>query len=139
MENKNRVKNVSRAVFDLNLDFVKTGRLIRLKPDATVTLTDEELDYLEEQCPNVFKKGFLAVVGDDKKPVEQNDNVASDDDIAKIIELTIGKFRNRINKITSQDLLKDIFKALEENNKNQKYIDIVSERIKEVGDNSIVL
>ena len=139
MENKHKVKNVSRGSFDLNLDFVKSGKIVHLKPEATVSLNDEEFDYLQEQCSSVFDNGFLTVIGDDKKPVKQNDNVASDDDISQIIELTIGKFRTRINKITSQELLKDIFKALEANNKNQKYIDVVSDRIKEVGDNSIVL
>lgn len=140
MEKKYKVKNVSRGQFDLNLGFVKEGKVVQMKPDSTFVLSEDEYNYLIEQCKGAFKNGFLEIVSapENTEKVE-SENVLSDEDIDKIVHLTIGRFRNKIKTITSQKALGDIYKAARACNANDKYIEVLENQIKAVGDGSLVL
>lgn len=139
---KVRIKNVSRGVFDLSLDFVKEGRFVSLNDGATFILSEDEYDYLKEQCPGAFKSGFLKVIAmDDDVTAEkiESENVMTDEEIAKKLELAITGFRKFVKTVTSEKLLADIFKAAVAESKDQKYLDAVTKQIKDLGYEALVL
>lgn len=130
-----KVKNVSRNNFDLSLDFVREGKVFPLKPNSTCTLTQEEYDYICEQCPGVFDAGFLAVVGapDGVDKVEVNEaNIMSDEDIQKALKLSITTFKKRLSQIDSTTLIGDIYRAARARNMDDKYIKAITDRAGEV-------
>ena len=130
-----KVKNVSRNNFDLSLDFVKEGKVFPLKPNSTCTLTQEEYDYVCEQCPGVFEGGFIAVVEapENVDKVETNEaNVMSDEDIQKMLKLSITTFKKRMENIDSTTLIGDIYRAARERNMDDKYIKAITDRAGEV-------
>ena len=133
---------MSRGNFDLSLDFVKEGRFISLKDGTTFILTEDEYDYLKEQCSGAFKNGFLEVIGmdDDVKAEKINsENVMTDEEIEKKLGLAIASFRKFVKTVTSEKLLADIFKAAVAASKDEKYLDAVTKQIKELGYDALVL
>lgn len=138
---KVRIKNVSRGLFDLSLDFVKEGKIVSMKPDTTYILSEEEYDYLAEQCNGVFEDGFLQVIDMDdcKSEKIESENVMTNDQIEDLLSKTIGKFRTEVKKITSDNLLADIYHAAVDRSKDEKYTEAIEKQIKECGNESIVL
>ena len=138
---KVKVKNVSRGLFDINLGFIKEGKVVAMKPDSSYILNEEEYEYLAEQCKEVFEQGFLEVV--DIEDVTfgkvESENVMSNEDIDKILSKTIGKFRTEIKTITSDKLLSDIYKEAIAQSKDVKYLDAIGKQIKDCGNTSLVL
>lgn len=134
-----KLHNVSRADFDLSLDFVKEGKIVHLKKDASCIINKEEYDYLKEQCRGMFENGFIEVlsVPEDEELVE-SENVMSDEDIEKLFGYKIVTFKNKLNDITSQKLLKDIYRKAIDEGKQATFIKAIESRIKEVNE-SIVL
>ena len=141
-EKQVKVQNVSRSDFYLNLGFVTPGKLLPMKPDTIVLLDADEYMYLSTQCRGAFEKGFLKVVEKDEKlnaDIIESKNVMSNDDITKMLELPIAKFRTALNKIDSDVLLRDIRSAAVEMNKTDKYITEIDKAIEKNADGSILL
>jgi len=137
-----KVKNVSRNDFGLSLDFVTQGKHLDLKPNTIVALSSDEYTYLTTQCPGSFEKGFLEVIEIDKslesEKIESN-NVMSSEEISKLLDLTITKFKKDISGINVLGLLRDIRSAAVEANKSDKYIVEIDTQIEKNANGSILL
>lgn len=137
-----KVKNVSRNDFGLSLSFVTEGKFLDLKPDTVVPLTSDEYMYLVTQCPGAFKKGFLSIVEIDDSLADEkieSKNVMSNDDIVKLLDLTIAKFKKEISVVDSSILLKDIRLKAVELNKSDKFVAEIDAQIGSVSDGSILI
>lgn len=136
-----QIKNVSKHVFLLSLNQVSAGRSFNLKPNSVVSVDEDELNYLTNECEGAFKKGYLQVVGLDEGcniDIVETENVMSDDEMETLLNAPFKKIQSEINKINETRLLKEIRQKAEELNKSNKVIELIDNRIKEVA-TSLVL
>lgn len=142
MSDKIKIQNISRGLYFLNLGFVKEGKVIRLPQGAIYEVNEDEFSYLITQCKGAFDQGRLKIVS---APTEidiediETANQKSFDDINKLLDLTLVKFRTEIKSITSLDLMKDIRDAAVEKNKTDKFIEEIDKKIKELADGAVLL
>ena len=113
-----KIKNTSRGRLFLDLGMENNNKVIQLKADQTTAITSTAWDYLVNSCPNLFKNGMIKLV-ESPKDVEieevDTENVYSETDIAKIVEMKLAAFKKKINEIDSLVVIKDIrLKAAEE-------------------------
>ena len=52
------IKNVSKHNFFLSLNQVSAGRNFKMKPNSLVSVDEDELNYLMNECAGAFKKGY---------------------------------------------------------------------------------
>lgn len=123
-----KIKNTSRAVFHLNMDFIKEGQSVDLRINQVFDLKDEEYELLRSLYPNTFASGFLTVEN------ESNVNSMSDEEIEKLVEQKPAKFTAAINKITSTRLLGDIMVKVNEEAKGEKYTKPIEARLKVISE-----
>lgn len=142
MSEKIKIQNISRGLYFLNLGFVKEGKVVRLPQGAIYDASEDEYSYLITQCKGAFDKGRLKVVSApaeiDVEEVNES-NQKSFDDIEKLMDLNLTKFRAEIKNITSLELMKDIRDAAVERNKTDKFMDEIDKKIKELADGAILL
>lgn len=135
------IKNVSKGKFILSLNQVSEGKSFEMKPNSIVSVDEDELNYLMNECQGAFKKGYLEVVDLDKDvkvDIVKTENVMSDEEIEELLNAPFAKMKSNINKIEETRLLKEIRQKAEELNKSAKALEIIDNRIKEVA-NSLVL
>lgn len=136
-----KVMNVSSADFLLTFDEIEKGKKFTLKPNSAVAIDEDELIYLNNECPNAFKKGYLKIVDVDSSvtvDVPVTENEMTEDDMEKLLDSPFMKIKSQVNKIEESHVLKDLRMKAEEMNKSSKIMDIIDDRIKEVAD-SLVL
>lgn len=136
-----KVKNISSSNFLLTFDEINKGKKFNLKPNSAVAIDEDELNYLNNECPNAFKKGYLKIVDVEDGvtvdiPVTENEMTESD--MEELLGSPFAKIKSQVGKITESHILKDLRMKAEEMNKSSKVMDIIDERIKEVAD-SLVL
>lgn len=142
MSEKIRIQNISRATYFLSLEFVKEGKVVELPDGAFYDLTEDEFSYLNTQCHGVFEKGRLKVISAPAAIEVEEVNTAnqkSTEDIEKLMDLTLAKFRAEVKNITSLALMKDIRDVAVERGKTDKFIEEIDKKIKELADGSILL
>lgn len=134
-----KVRNTSRGYLFLDLKMAG-GKVIEMKADSTAAITTDEYDYLINSCPNLFKGGDLILVNP-TKDIEtiESENVLSNDDIAKLVELNLTKFKKEIENITSLSVMKDIRTKAVEEDKTKKFMEVIDEKITELADGSILI
>lgn len=135
------IKNVSKGNFLLSLNQVTAGRSFKMKPNSVVSVDEDELNYLMNDCQGAFKKGYLQVIDLDEEckiDIVETENVMSDEEIEALLNAQYQKIKSQINKIEETRLLKEIRQKAEELNKSTKVIELIDARIKEVAD-SLVL
>lgn len=131
-----RIQNTSRGTLILDLNMATRGKVITLKPNAKAAITSDEYEYLTSDCPNLFKNGDINTVsGNDEVEVVKSENVYSEEDIAKIIELNLTQFTKKIKGITSVDVLKDIRISADKEGKTDKFMKVIDNRIMELEPN----
>lgn len=136
-----KVMNVSSTDFLLTFDEIEKGKKFTLKPNSAVAIDEDELIYLNNECPNAFKKGYLKIVDVDGSvtiDVPVTENEMTEDDMEKLLDSPFMKIKSQVNKIEESHVLKDLRMKAEEMNKSSKIMDIIDDRIKEVAD-SLVL
>lgn len=136
------IKNISRGDFMLSLHRI-SGKGFTLKPNGEVPVTEDELAYLMNDCQGAFKKGYLEVikVNDSVKEnidIVETENKMTEDEILALLDLAPSRMKPKLAKIEASHLLKEIRQTAEELNKNNKVIEAIDARIKEVAD-SLVL
>lgn len=135
------IRNVSKGNFLLSLHQVSSGKSFKMKPNSVVSVDEDELNYLMNECQGAFKKGYLEVVDVDKEckiDIVKTENVMSDEEIEALLNAQFTKIKSQINKIEETRLLKEIRQKAEELNKSNKVLELIDARIKEVAD-SLVL
>lgn len=135
------IKNVSKGSFLLSLNQVTPGRSFKMKPGSLVSVDEDELNYLMNDCQGAFKKGYLQVVDLDEEckiDIVETENVMSDEEIETLLNAQFTKIKSQINKIEESRLLKEIRQKADELNKSNKVLELIDARIKEVAD-SLVL
>lgn len=136
-----KVKNISSMNFLLTLDEVSKGKKFNLKPNSTVGIDEDELNYLTNECPNAFKKGYLEIIDLDEgtgleAPVTENK--MTEEEMESLLNAQFNKIKSQVSKIEVSHVLKELRIKAEEMNKSNKVLEIIDERIKEVAD-SLVL
>lgn len=142
MSEKIKIQNISRGLYFLNLDFVKEGKVVELPKDAFYDLNEDEYSYLSTQCKGAFEGGYLKVVSAPTSvDVEEvnTSNQKSIEDIEKLMELNLTKFRSEIKKITNLALMKDIRDVAVAKDKTDKFIEEIDKKIKELAEGSVLL
>lgn len=135
------IKNVSKHNFFLSLNQVSAGRNFKMKPNSLVSVDEDELNYLMNECAGAFKKGYLQVVELDKEckvDIVETENTMSDEQMETLLNSPFTKIKSEVKKIEETRLLKEIRQKAEELNKSNKTIELIDERIKEVA-TSLVL
>lgn len=128
------IKNVSRVDYHVNLEVLER-KSVDLKPDGILNISDDELDTLISFYPKTFENGFLTVLGKKEKlDVIKVENIMSDADIDKMLELSPAKFKTALNKITSLNTIKDIRLKTAEEGKGDKYLVVIDELISKLSD-----
>jgi hypothetical protein len=136
-----KVKNVSHSDFLLTFEMIEKGKRFTLKPNASVAIDEDELNYLKNECEGCFKKGFLEIVDLDESVVADvpvTENKMTEEQMEEILSYPFPKLKSQINKIEVTHLLKELRIKAEEMNKSSKVIEIIDARIAEVAD-SLVL
>lgn len=136
-----KVKNISASNFLLTFSAIDKGKKFELKPNASVSIDADELNYLNNNCPNAFKKGYLEIVDlDESAGVEApvTENKYTKEDMVEILNYPFAKMKSQVNKIEVSHVLKEMRTMAEELNKSSKVIEILDARIAEVAD-SLVL
>lgn len=136
-----KVLNISSADFLLTFDEIEKGKKFNLSPNASVAIDEDELNYLNNECPNAFKKGYLKIVDiEDGVTVDipVTENEMTDSDMEELLNSPFTRIKSQVKKIEESHVLKDLRMKAEEMNKSSKVMDIIDERIKEVAD-SLVL
>lgn len=135
-----KIKNTSRSVLFLDLSMVTPDRIVQMKDGVVATITEDEYNYLETACPKLFENGNIVVVSKPEN-VEtlESKNVASKEDIETLVNKNLTQFKKEIKNITSLDLIKDIRVKAYEIGKNDKFMEVIDEKIKELADGSILI
>lgn len=137
-----KIKNTSRGRLFLDLGMENNNKVIQLKADQTTAITSTAWDYLVNSCPNLFKNGMIKLIESPKDAeIEEvvTENVYSEADIAKIVEMKLAAFKKKINEIDSLVVIKDIrLKAVEEG-KSKGFMEALDERITELGHGSLLI
>ena len=136
-----KVKNISRRDFVLTFEEIEKGKKFKMRPDSTVAIDEDELNYLNNECPNAFKKGYLKIVDFDESvtaDIPETENEMTKKEMEQLLNAQFTKMKSQINKIEVSHLLKELRTKAEELNKSSKVIDVIDARIKEVAD-SLVL
>lgn len=136
-----KVKNISRRDFVLTFEEIEKGKKFKMRPDSTVAIDEDELNYLNNECPNAFKKGYLKIVDFDESvtaDIPETENEMTEKEMEQLLNAQFTKMKSQINKIEVSHLLKELRTKAEELNKSSKVIDVIDARIKEVAD-SLVL
>lgn len=136
-----KVKNVSRSDFLLTFELIEKGKRFTLKPNSSVAIDEDELNYLVNECSGCFQKGYLEIV--DLEPtatvdVPTTENKMTDEEMEELLNYPFAKLKSHVNKIDVSHLLKELRIKAEEMNKSSKVIEIIDARIAEVAD-SLVL
>lgn len=136
-----KVKNVSRSDFLLTFELIEKGKRFTLKPNSSVAIDEDELNYLVNECSGCFQKGYLEIV--DLEPtatvdVPATENKMTDEEMEELLNYPFAKLKSHVNKIDVSHLLKELRIKAEEMNKSSKVIEIIDARIAEVAD-SLVL
>lgn len=139
MSNFARIKNVSKGQLILDFGAVTPGKEVLIKPDAILTISQAEYEYLTTSYKKMFKMGDIDTVSADGVDIVKAKNVYSDADVDKIVALTSGKFKTEIDKIENLDVLKTIRQKSEEEGKTKKYLEVIDERIKALNGNAILI
>ena len=61
-----KVRNCSMGNFILTFEEIEKGKKFELKPNGTIAIDSDELNYLTNECPNAFKMGYLEIIDLDK-------------------------------------------------------------------------
>ena len=136
-----KVKNISRRDFVLTFEEIEKGKKFKMRPDSTDSIDEDELNYLNNECPNAFKKGYLKIVDFDESvtaDIPETENEMTKKEMEQLLNAQFTKMKSQINKIEVSHLLKELRTKAEELNKSSKVIDVIDARIKEVAD-SLVL
>ena len=137
-----KIENTSRGRLFLDLGMENNNKVIQLKAGQTTAITTSAWDYLVNSCPNLFKNGMVKLVQAPKdEEIEEavSENVYTEDDIAKIVEMKLAPFKKKINEIDSLPVIKDIrLKAVEEG-KTKGFMEALDERITELGHGSLLI
>lgn len=136
-----KVKNISTSSFHLTFDAIEKGKKFELKPNASVSIDADELNYLNNNCPNAFKKGYLEIVDlDESAGVEApvTENKMTEEEMVEILSYPFAKMKSHVNKIGVTHILREMRIKAEELNKSSKVIEIIDARIVEIAD-SLVL
>ena len=135
------IKNVSKHNFLLSLNQVSAGRIFKMKPNSVVSVDEDELNYLMNECQGAFGKGYLQVIELDKDckvDIVETKNVMSDEQMETLLNSPFNKIKSEIKKIEESRLLKELRQKAEELNKSSKVLELIDVRIAEVA-TSLVL
>lgn len=136
-----KVKNISNGVFVLALDEVEKGKRFKMRPNSEVAITEDELNYLNNECSGAFALGYLEIVDlneDSGVDAPETHNKLTDEDMEDMLNAPFMKFKSQVGKIEVSHVLKDLRMKAEEMNKSNKIIEIIDARIEQVAD-SLVL
>lgn len=136
-----KVVNISTGEFMLSFDQIEKGKKFVMRPNSAVAIDADELNYLTNECPNAFKKGYLKIVDlkeDAGVDAPVTENEYTEEQIDEILNSPFAKMKSTVKKIEVSHVLKTMRMRAEELNKSSKTIEIIDERIKEVAD-SLVL
>lgn len=136
-----KIKNTSRGRLFLDLGMENNNKVIQLKADQTAAITTSAWDYLVNSCPNLFKNGMVKLVEAPKnEEIEEvvTENIYSEVDIAKIVEMKLVAFKKKINEIDSLTVIRDIRKKATEEGKTKGFMEALDERITELGHGSLL-
>lgn len=139
MSNFARIKNVSKGQLILDFGAVTPNKEILVKPDAALTISAAEYEYLTTSCKRMFEHGDIDTVSVEGVDAVEAQNVYSDEDIDKIVASAVAKFKNSIGKIENLDVLKVIRQKSVDEGKTKKFLDIVDERIKVLIGDSVLI
>ena len=136
-----KVRNWSMGNFILTFEEIEKGKKFELKPNGTIAIDSDELNYLTNECPNAFKMGYLEIIDLDKsKGVDApiTENKMDEKEMESILSGNFNTMKSKINKIETSHILKELRIKAEEMGKNTKVLDLIDERIEQVAD-SLVL
>lgn len=136
-----KVKNVSSHEFTLTFERIEKGKVFVMKPNATVSIDADELNYLNNECSGAFSKGYLQIVDlQEGSTVDapETKNAMTREEMEEILNSSFAKMKSQINKIEMSHVLKDLRLMAEEMNKSSKVIELIDARIEQVAD-SLVL
>lgn len=137
-----KIRNTSRGRLFLDLGMENNNKVIQLKADQTSSIPLAAWDYLVNSCPNLFKNGMIKLVESPKDvEIEEvvTENVYSEADIAKIVEMKLATFKKKINEIDSLVVIKDIRLKAAEEGKSKGFMEALDERITELGHGSLLI
>ena len=130
-------------MFYLSLERVTDKKVHILKQQSVVGVTEEELNYLMNECKNAFLKGYLKVELVDEKIAETTEIVEpeveyNEESIRALLTLSQVKIKAQLSKINATHILKDIRIMAEEMGKPVKVIEMIDLRIREVTDSLVI-
>lgn len=139
MEKANVIlKNVGRCTFHLSLEFSRYGsKGFDIKPNTTFNVTQYEYEYLLNQHPTIFTRGFLQLVpteSSENLEVVKSNNIFTEEEIVNIVESKSNVVAKKIKNVDDTRVLKEMLNKAISLERPKTVIDTIVKRIDEVSD-----